>query len=78
MTEGQPCQTAGVPEGFLEEAASQLSLEGCIGICREKVKREEHCRHSPGIQNNIWKGKLYLLVFFFFLPCIFRDICNVI
>lgn len=76
--EMQPCQTSGVWEGFLEEEASQLRLEGCIGICWGKGKREEHCRYSLRIQNNIWKGKLYLLCSFFFLRYIFRDTCNVI
>lgn len=30
---GHPPQTVGVWEGFLEEVASQLSLEGYTGIC---------------------------------------------
>lgn len=62
-------QTAGIWEGLLEEAASQLGLKGYIGICwkkRKGKKREEHCRYSPRIQNNLRKRKLYLLCIFFY------------
>lgn len=61
-------EEAGEVGGFLEEAASKLSLEGYVGICWEKGegRREERCRYIPKRGNSTRKGKVHL-------PCTFRD-----
>lgn len=61
-------EEAGEVGGFLEEAASKLSLEGYVGICWKKGegRREERCRYIPKRGNSTRKGKVHL-------SCTFRD-----
>lgn len=60
---GHPPQTVGVGEGFLEEVASQLSLEGYTGICWKKGKRKNIADIFQRERMVCGKGNYIYLVF---------------